>query len=117
MGFERLVNQAVRTAKRLTLSLQVSVTLVGARTVVGDGTVTTSTRTTRQAVVEYRSKRLVVEGVEVVATAKVTFLEDVTVGTADRIALPDGDERAVLAVQKLLAPGGGGYLTEVWLGA
>jgi hypothetical protein len=53
------------------------------------------------------------EGVEAIASAKVTFLEDVQVESPDVMLI--GCRRCnVLAVDRVLDPAGGGYYTEVW---
>lgn len=50
------------------------------------------------------------------ARAKVTFLFNVTIGTEDKLVMPDGTTGPILDIKGLQDPASGRYLTEVWLG-
>lgn len=117
MGLDKLIKRSVATASRLTRSLQVLVAHTPAATVASDGTMTGAATVNRRALVEQNVRRFQVEGVVVVSRAKITFLENVSIAESDRLVLPDGFTGPILAVEKMLAPGGGGYVTTVWLGA
>ena len=118
MGLDTLIRSGVALAKRLTSSLQVSVThkTVTARDTYGK--VTGSSSVSRQALLE-DSKRLIryPGGVEKQARAKLTFLENVAIDVNDtEFTLPDGTTGPILDIRGLSDPTSGRYLTEVWLG-
>jgi hypothetical protein len=117
MGLDRLVRNAVATAKRVTGSLLVEVT-VKRRTTDGGGNLEGENRKKYPALVEQRVKRFQVDGVEVASRAKVTFLEHVDVEHPDVLILPGGRVCPILSVEQLFDHGrpGKGFFTQLYVG-
>jgi len=119
MALDDIVRSAVGIANRQTAGLQGTVTH-RIRTVDARGGTATASTKKRKGLIEDRTRRFQKDGVEVVSRTKLTFLSAVPVGDNDEFVLPSGETVVVLQVDKLVDPkasGGGGYLTEVWLGA
>lgn len=68
------------------------------------------------ALIEDASEQVYSEGKMVTSSAKLTFLEFITVQEGDKYTFPDGLQRTVLRRRTFLKPDGSGYITEVWLG-
>ena len=118
MGLASVVRSAVATAKTVADDLLVPVTH---RACTGEDAYRKraySAAVTRMALVEdeVRMVRTEYRG-EVATRAKVTFLENVTIGAQDEIVLPDGSTGPILDIRGLADTAGGRFVVEVWLGS
>lgn len=113
----RVVRRVVALADRVTASLQVSVTHEAYAGQDAFRKPSYGTATIRKAIVETTTRKVMAsDGHERVATASVTFPRDVAVDVRDRLTLPSGSRAPILKVERVEDPGGGGYVTRVWVG-
>ena len=117
-GLAGIVRQAIATANMVTGDLQVIVRHGVIKSRSSSGRIEYASITERQAIVEpitkvFRDN----DGVERVSKARITILSDVAVSMNDLLILPSGQTGPILQVSGGLAdPGGGNFLTQVWLG-
>ena len=118
MGLDTILRSAVKTAQRVTISLQASVSHEPFVSQNGYGESAYGAAVTRTALVEHKQRLVKTsEGREVVATELLTFLGDVAVTTRDRITLPGGLTAPIVAIEGVMDPvSGRPYATVVSLG-
>lgn len=120
MGLSATIAQALVSAKAALGDLLVDVSHYAATGALNsDAEPTVGAAVTRQAVVE-RKVRVIRRGdLEVVAGAKLTFVEPVAVTWADTFTIPGGTTAPVVDIGGVVSADAGSgktFVTEVWLG-
>lgn len=119
-GLATVLKNAVETAKKVTASLQITVTLE--RFVEDEKTFTATAGrrlyygipTTHQVIVSYKTKFNSIEGaLQGVQISTIQFLEPLMITTRDRITLPDGSKPQIISVEGVLNPDGVYYAPKV----
>ena len=118
MGLADTVRSGIATANAATADLQVSVEHSHTITRSSSGRITFAGTDNLQAIVEpitmaFRDN----DGIERVSKARITILSDVAIDLNDKLVLPSGQTGPLLRVSGGLSdPGGGKFLTQVWMG-
>ena len=119
MALDTVVRSAVGVANSVTGALQVDVTHLTGQTVDKYNKRTGGTTTTRQAIVDYKVRKIRLrDGTEHLSRADVFFIGNVTVLVTDVITLPDGTTGPILDIGGLADPENAGdrFYTSVMLG-